>query len=491
MRISINQLAQLVSRFGITPPANATPDEVEALVREAMRQEREQISRNLKRGESKPLTRARHRRFANDVVRRKYRTVGRQRRIPKDLLAWSFRRSPLADALVPTRKDNWVPILDRDRDATPAISFEQFSFVDNPIGTIRMLKQIVETEGFAAQAHLHFEDEACLDIGAYLVLGELWPALSGVYVGGKMNQPVQKALKAVGLGQQLRISLKAATNLKGIWAFPIQRRRPRNTSTSVNMLLEPQRRERVADGLCDAIDKWLDQPEIEQELTLDGRAWITSLVGELLDNAERHSAPETKDGEWSTAAFMVRREEGEQTLFSCHLGFLSVGATISESLTTAGPAIQDYLNQFLAHHKRSDISSETLRTLFALQDGITRDAAAAAEARGGLGFQEVLTFIRDLGGTTRPGCEPRVTIISGKACIQLRHPYLVGAVKSENGPRVLWCNAENSPNDPPDGAFVYDLPEHFAGTLISIAFTLDPEYLRQSLESERDNDKAD
>lgn len=490
MRIPIGQLARILGRLGIKPPSDANQDQIESLVREAMRQERKKIFLNVLRGESHAKARASGRRHANSVVRERYLSVARQNRIPRDLLVWSFHTSPLADTLLPDRKSKWVPILKRDRGATPAINFENFSFVDNPSGTIKMLKEIVRIEGFAAQAHLNFEDESCLDIGAYLVLGELWPVLSGVYVGGKMNVQVQKALKAVGLGQHLRISLKAATNQKGIWAFPIQRRRPRNTSTSSRMLLEPQRRERVADGLCDAINKWLDQPEIEQELTLEGRVWITNLVGELLDNAERHSAPDTKDGEWSTAAFMVRREEADQVLYSCHLGFLSVGATISESLVTAAPAIQEYLTKFLERHKRSTASAETLRTLFALQDGITRDAEASAERRGGLGFQEVLSFVRDLGGTTRPGCEPKVTIISGKACIQLRAPYLVGAVKSENGPRVLWCNEANSPNDPPDAGFVYDLPEHFAGTLISIAFTLDPEYLKLSLESERDDEKA-
>lgn len=491
MKFSLNQLALLMRRFGIKPPPDAEPNAIENLIREAMRQERRKILKEAQRGERNSLARARNRRVANAVVRQRFQ-VGRNRqaRLPKDLLAWAYHRSALADALVPERRKTWIPILRRDRNVVPSITFKDFSFVDNPFATMEMLKEMVLIEGRAAQAHIHFEDEECLDIGAYLVLGELWPSLSGVFTGGKMNVQVQKALKAVGLGQHLNISLRWATNIKDIWAYPLQRRRPRNTSTSSRLLLEPQRRERVADGLCDAIDEWLDRPEIAQELTIEGRAWIASLVGELLDNAERHSAPDTKDGEWSTAAFMVRRKDAGDAIYSCHMAFLSVGVTISDSLATAATEIQEWLAQFLAHHEVQNVSADTLRTLFALQDGITRDAEATADRRGGLGFQEVLHFVNELGGTKRPGCEPRVTIISGRSCLQLRAPYLMGSRKSERGPRVLWCNERNSPNDPPDSAFVYDLPNPLAGTLISIAFTLDPEYLRQSLESENEDDQA-
>jgi len=39
---------------------------------------------------------------------------------------------------------------------------------------------------------------------------------------------------------------------------------------------------------------------------------------------------------------------------------------------------------------------------------------------------------------------------------------------------------------PPDDQYAFDLPDRLSGTLVSIAFTIDEEFLVQQLESERD-----
>lgn len=492
MQYSFEKLIRLLRQFQVPVPEGASHEEMERRLREAMRQHRERLRRLALVGAKNGTDRAGRNRYARAKTRKHFGIAyGQKPRLAKELLTWRFRSSPLMDSLVPDREAKWIPPLRRDLSKFPALSLKNFSLVDNPADTLRMLREIVETEATACRALLHFEDDYCIDIGAYLALGEMWPAMASIYEGGKMKAPVQKALKAVGLGQHLGIRLGGAKNTNGIWAYTLQRRRPRNTSASPSMLLEPQRREKVADGLCEAINKWLDLPEIERELSVAGRVWITSIVGELLDNAERHSAPETKDGDWATCAFMAARREGTETFYRCYIAFLSVGATISESLATASPQMQQYLEQTVERQMRRGQapSVETLRTLFAFQDGVTRDQAAEEGRRGGLGLQEVLHFVNLLGGTTKPGCEPRITVISGQACIQLRNPYINGKRMKPNGGRELWCNPQNSHLLPPDMNFVYDLPERFGGTIISIAFTLDPEYLNGAVESENRDDK--
>lgn len=446
-----------------------------------MRELRASLRRGPGKGGDTSAEKLNRKRFAQSHTQKVFKKARRSSRyeLPKPVLLFRFRPSPILDTMLPLRRQQWLGVLNRTRKAKVAeLRLENFSFLENPDRTLEYIKSIGEMEAKEPVAHLHFQDDYCVDIGPYIVLAEIWPSITPIFDRGRMMPSLQKVIRAVGIHRQLGMNLRAATDEKDIYAFPLQRRRPADSSRSENLNLEPQRRERVADGLCDAIDKWLAQPEISQELTVEGRAWISNIVGELLDNAERHSRPKTKDGDWSIAAFMARRQEADGTyVFRSYLGFLSVGATIAESLETAAPRVRSELNRYCAMHSDKGRSAETLSTLFALQDGITRDPQADAASRGGYGMQEVLELVDMLGHSEKPGWEPRVTIISGGACIHLRGDYLKGQrMGGPDSPRVLWCNPANSATVAPDRGYVFDLRERFAGTVISVAFTLDPDY---------------
>ena len=55
---------------------------------------------------------------------------------------------------------------------------KNFSFIDDPNGTLAALKRIGEIESAEPAAYLHFDDPECLDLGPYLVLGEIWPQMA-------------------------------------------------------------------------------------------------------------------------------------------------------------------------------------------------------------------------------------------------------------------------------------------------------------------------
>lgn len=400
-------------------------------------------------------------------------------KLDPDVLIAQFRPSPLLDAVVPDRETKWISPLSRSRSPGLEIELQKFSFLDNPVGTILGLKELASIGCTATNARLHFRDPHCLDIGAYLVLGEVWPCLSPFFSGGHMAAGIQKVMEAVGLRRLMNMRLRAVRDLDDIWAFPVRLRRPFGQHRSDNWIFEAQRDQMAADELCDAIDEWLGIPEPPHELTGEGRAWIATIILELLNNAQRHSDPTTGDGSWAVAAFMAKQKDAGADVFQCHLGILSVGASIDESLNTCAPDTAAELDKYVALHPKAKVSEGTLRTVVALQDGVTRDSAASAHHRGGVGLQDVLDMVNMLGGTGSPGREPRLTIVSGRSCIQLRNPYIVGSRKTDGGPRVLWFNQANAAADPPDNLHVFDLPEHFAGTIISVAFTLDGAYLRE------------
>ncbi len=418
---------------------------------------------------------------------------------PKELLISRYRSSPILDALVKDRDRKWRPILRRrSTKRMPSVILNNFSFLDNPDGTLSALIEIGETECYAARSALHFDDNFCLDAGSYLVLAEVWPQMARIFSGGRMQRSVQKVLEATGVGRHNNMALPAAcadpdykTDGKhnDVWAFPLQRRRPARSSTSAAMHLAPQTRERITDRFCDTVNDWLGVPEIERELTQEGKGWLAAIIGELLCNAERHSQAGSVDGDWSVTAFMAKRKEGDEDVFRCHMAFLSVGRSFAEGLSDASPEIRDFVDHYAANHARPGQSPATLATLVALQDTVTRDPKARSLGSGGTGLMDVLDFVSLLGPTLEEGKEARVTIISGASCIRLRHPYIRGVRREgPKAPRVLWCNAENSSESPPDEASVFDLKEHFAGTLVSVAFTLDPVYFADDSEADDDID---
>jgi hypothetical protein len=212
------------------------------------------------------------------------------------------------------------------------------------------------------------------------------------------------------------------------------------------------------------------------------------MMGELLCNAERHSQSDSDDGDWSTAGFMVRRIEGGESVLRCHLAFLSVGQSFAESLSGAADDVKASLSQYIAQHRFSGTPPEVLATLYALQDTITCDPKAREARSGGTGLQDVLDFVRELAGPSSEECGTRVTILSGRTCIALRHPYLEGIRRAEDQPRLLWCNEANSSSAPPDPKVAFPVSEHFAGTLVSVAFRLDPAYLASTMETTDDGD---
>ncbi len=469
-------------------PADVPKDTRKALIRAYLRQERKRLEATPHRKGDSPAEHLNRKRFARKVVARRAKDLRRQqgprKELEKQLLLTRYRESPLLSGLIPDRKDRWVRAQDRNSGPERTeIELENFSFIDRPAETLAKLKQIAEVECGGLNALLHFKDQYCLDIGPYLVLGELWPCLSPFFAGGEMGGSVQKVMEAVGLRRIMKMKLAHVRDLRNVWAFPVHRRTPQGPARSANQLLEPQRDNQVADDFCDAIDSWLDVPEIGQELTPEGRAWISTIILELLDNAMRHSAPATKDGGWSIAGFMARRQEGADWVYRCYLGILSVGATIDESLEFASDRIKDELNQYVAQFQgeREAPSAATLRTLYALQDGVTCDPKADGKGRGGFGLQEVMGLVNELGNTDKPARDPRLVIISGRSCIMVRAPYMRGVqMAGEDSPRVLWFNPENAAEKLPDPSYVFDLQERFAGTIISLAFTLDPDYLNEA-----------
>lgn len=396
-----------------------------------------------------------------------------------------YRPSALLDQIYCDRGNpgRWLPIAQRNNIETRIIDLENFSFLKDPAGTMKGLQEILKAECECLDVRINFKDSHCLDVTPFMVLVEAWGDMIPIFSGGEMDLPMQKVLSAVGFEKALNVTFAGISTYSDVWAFPLMRRRNPGASASNHIYSDVPTRDIAADRFCDAINEWLGTPEILLELTEAGRGKIKTVLIEVLENAERHSDGIRRDGSWSISGFLARREEADGThVYRACIGILSVGDTFSDSLNRALPdqrrEIEGYTESIRA--KGAKQSVPTLRTLAALQDGVTCVPEADRDGRGGVGLMEMLDLVSLLGQTDSPLRRPEVSIISGASCIHLKTPYEKGMLEQDasGAIRLQWFNEENSARVPPDDKHVFDLEHFLPGTAISISFTLDTAYLR-------------
>jgi hypothetical protein len=429
------------------------------------------------------------RRFAAVQRRRLLKSLQRPlpRNLPKEILIAKQRNNDALTALCPDRQARWVPILSRTR--YHQIDLSNFSFLENPTGTIEAFRSIAKAENDGLDVRLNFVDENCADVGAMLLLEEIWPSLCPVFNGGQIAPMVAQMVEAVGLRKAMRWRpLAASEKDQNIFPFPF--RRQDRAGGKISAGVEPQKSQLVATSVVSFINLSL-RAASGVSLTRKARQNFHGLIGEILDNAGAHSQPDQRGG-YSICGFLQRRETEEGEEFRFNLGFLSMGQTVAEGLEAAPPEIAPAMEDYVRRHVgKNQLTEENLRTVYALRDGVTRlrEKLNVVEAKslGGTGFADMLDFFAGLALLADPRDTPKLAIVSGSTYILASAPFRQAIRKVPEGeteasamiPRELWFNQKNEENEPPDPRHVYSLPGKLQGTLVTMAFNLDPHLLEK------------
>ena len=130
-----------------------------------------------------------------------------------------------------------------------------------------------------------------------------------------------------------------------------------------------------------------------------------------------------------------------------------------------------------------------LYTLFALQEGVSRlkNNSVEGNRRRGLGTVYLIQNFQQI-GKTHDNKNPLMTITSGNTHIKFDGSYKLRQKefnKSEIGGgkrRIIAFNEDNDIFQPPDSKFVRRLNTFFPGTIISMKFFFDGEYLTQIMQ---------
>jgi len=258
-----------------------------------------------------------------------------------------------------------------------------------------------------------------------------------------------------------------------VWPLPMRDRRGGGRSSpTANIAVQPSRTERVGDQTVISVNEWLQKLEPPDELTEKGATNLKTVVTEALNNAERHGRPDG-DGQWVTAGFMARRpDKSGKIVHVCNIGLMNLGRPMSDTILEAPRQVLGQLERYLERHSAIGLSRETLSTVFALQDGISRVDQSGEKPTGGTGMMDIAEFAKAVGEPHGDDLEVRVAILSGHSYIRFSKPYNKG-VSDNSGRRLQWFNAKNDAEKPPSDDHVLDMPSAFPGTLVTLRFVID------------------
>ena len=147
-------------------------------------------------------------------------------------------------------------------------------------------------------------------------------------------------------------------------------------------------------------------------------------------------------------------------------------------MNTENKDVAEDLHSYLNKHK--NINDSILATVFALQDGSTRQNYNGS--KGGVGMMKMVKFVNEI-GETEDDFKPVIAILTGNAYIKFSDDYR-NVQNDSKGQHIQWFNDTQSADFPPDKKHAFLLKNYFPGTIITTRFLLDDKTLRKKLKND-------
>jgi hypothetical protein len=368
---------------------------------------------------------------------------------------------------------------------TPSI----FSLIANPdesLAALTTLRRAVELRGLRLLS-LDHTDCHLLDLCASIVHDILIVRgrRQSAFRAGKFNvrgdlpenEQVKLMLASNGILRQLglysldRLPLEMRSRLRVAELFVGSPTSPSESSAI----------ELAASNLAEFFDDCLKTEK--HQLKPSMKSNLIQLITEVLDNAEEHGSGERR---WYTIGYYNQHENpvdgGE-----CHIVLFNFGSSIYESLNRpdTSPLLIKQIRELAHEHKARGYfvvtdkggtsggfhplwAEESLWTLYALQEGISRFTNRPEGIDRGNGTVKMMEFFTEIASG-----QPQMALLSGKTHILFDGKYRLLPIDINGETRkVIAFNAANDLRQRPDQKYVRTLREHFPGTLMSLRFHL-------------------
>ncbi|MCM3040396.1 hypothetical protein M3201_11870 [Paenibacillus motobuensis] len=219
-------------------------------------------------------------------------------------------------------------------------------------------------------------------------------------------------------------------------------------------------------------------------LETEGQAYLTQIVGETINNCELHSG---EFCQWFASGYYYSHAEDQ--CGELHLSIINFGQTIYEGLKyfSKSQRTRDELTNISKEHLDKGFFSankwdeESLWTLYALQDGVSKEKTDNAGLDRGNGTIQLISAFQSIGGNMNGGI-PEMSIISGNSYIYFNTDPISKLGPVDVGGTERYHVAFNESNDirqPPSDKHVRKLKNYFPGTAITMRFFLDKKYIER------------
>lgn len=359
---------------------------------------------------------------------------------------------------------------------------EIFSITKNPEETIKILKKVFYYCCNRTINLIQFNHKKCkeLEIAASTIMDTIvmsakaYRRLSGeeIIISGNFpdDMKARKIFIASGLPSHLEINVKTKIRKDNIKLFKLVAGRSGTKRSGT-----------IATRLTDYFNSCLNTQSYE--LTPMGKNNFSKMFGEVIDNCENHGG---KDAMWYTLGhFNIIEDYGEVNLV-----FFNYGNTIYEQLISNETSMETLEKIKFMKKKHESIyddnwNEETMLTVFSLQQGISRlrNKNSEGNKKRGTGTIILLDTFYKIGKSTHD-MEPEFSITSGHTHIifdqkyKLKEELLEEEIFGKCKRKIIAFNDTNNIFEKADTSNVKCMKEFFPGTIISMKFFIDNEYLK-------------
>lgn len=213
-----------------------------------------------------------------------------------------------------------------------------------------------------------------------------------------------------------------------------------------------------------------------RQLNRDGKQILGEFVGEVITNCQIHGGENSK---WYILGHYF--SDKNNNFGECCLTIFNFGQSIYESLQNTTPMIAKVLNQASKRHRRYFIkgkwNQESLWTVYALQDGISRCRDKKKDPDRGSGTIKLIEHFTDIGSKLED-TPPVMSITSGHINILFSDETRLETKQYGKYTRkVIAFNEENNLSLPSNNKNVKLLDNYFPGTVLSMKFYIAPDYI--------------
>ena len=362
---------------------------------------------------------------------------------------------------------------------------EPFSLIENYVETSRFLKRLFNSLYYQSFEHIFIDYKNCtyIDVGASMCMDIILADFIKYYkesVSAK-HQIRVKEITPINFEKEnikeVLQSIGAFKTIKGfnvkfdnILAFPIIIGSKKDSNL-------PCQREVDITKTVDYIIECL--AELNKTLTGPAETNLYKVIGEVIQNADEHSDTTNR----YSIGYFHKSVNRNETYGVFNLAILNFGNTFYETFKSPNCENTEVVEQMMELSKKyttrnlflsSEFEEETLWTLYALQDGVTR----IADWDRGNGAIRFIENFYSLKGISDNDNVSKMVITSGHTRIIFDGKYKI--VERPRGKqnkifKMMTFNDEGNIEIKPDPNYVRFEKNYFPGTLISVKIRMDYE----------------